>query len=652
MRGASKKLDFSTLGYYRVAAVSPPLALGEPGRNAETLLRFAQTAAKQSASLTVFPELSLVGYTIDDFLHNDELLRQTREALRSLVKKSENLEMVLVVGAPYSAPDGRLYNVAWVIAKGRLLGAVPKSFLPNYKEFYEARWFASGREVDLRVEDPELGKFRLASRQLFQIGEMRFGVELCEDFFAAHKPSLNHALAGASVVVNLSASNDLIAKASWREDKVRVHSGDLHLGYVYASSGPFESSKDAVFGGHLMIAENGVLLQQSRRFSFEGDMVMSDLDIAKLQHDRRVNVTLSSEPAPSGYGLPVPTLVKPQLSRLARTYSPTPFIPGDEASLAARAQEMIEILATGLARRMLAARAKHLVIGLSGGLDSTLALLISLEAVKKLGKNAKSVIGITMPGLGTTDHTLQSAEKLAKEAGILLEKRSIVKAVEQHFNDIDHDPRIENITFENAQARERTQILFDRANEDTINGIVVGTGDMSELWLGWATYNGDIMSSYGVNAGVPKTLVKHLVGWYARTVAEGKLQAVLETVLETPISPELRRPGKKGEIQQKTEEVIGPYLVHDFFLFHHLRNGAGPRKLFAIAELTFAEQFRAAELKRWLKIFFQRGYQNQFKRTALPGGPKVGSVSLSPRADLRLPDEMTPQWILEELESL
>jgi len=643
------KSDYGSLGYYRVAAVSPPLSLGDPLKNAETIFRFAQTAAKQQAKCVVFPELSLTGYTIEDFHHNDELLLQVRLALLHLKEKSKKLDAVLMVGAPFQPYDGRLYNTAFVIARGEILGAIPKIHLPNYKEFYEKRWFASGNYIDLNVEDEALGNFKLASRQLFQLGDMVFGLEICEDFFAAIKPSTYHSIAGANVIFNLSASNDLIQKAEWRRDKVRVHSGDHNLAYVYASSGPMESSKDTVFGGHLLVGENGTILQESRTFCFEGDMIFADIDVRKLLNDRRVNGTQAAQSRPPGYSAPRRIPLQNILPHLGRTFSQTPFVPDHPSEVGSRSKEIFEILSTGLARRLLSTRSDHMVIGLSGGLDSTLALLVCLEAKKKLKHAAPEILGITMPGFGTTKVTKSSAEALAKATGIRFESIPIHDAVEQHFRDIKHDSKVEDITFENSQARERTQILFDRANATDVKGMVVGTGDMSELWLGWCTYNGDQMSGYDVNASVPKTLVKHLVNWYATTAAEFHLREVLETILATPISPELTRPDKSGKIIQKTEDVVGPYLLHDFFLFHHLRNGFGPRKLLALATLTFRKDFEPKTIKKWLTVFFKRGYASQFKRTAIPGGPKVGSVSLSPRGDLRLPDEMMPQWIFDEL---
>lgn len=645
------KTDYSELGYYRVASVSPPLFLGEPIKNAEVILKFAQAAAKQGAGVVVFPELALTGYTVEDFLHNDELLLRVRGAINSLKEKSKKLETIMIVGAPFQDFDGRLYNCAFVIAQGQIWGAVPKIHLPNYKEFYEKRWFISGRHVETRVMDPHLGDFPLSAKQLFRFGEMIFAIEICEDFFAPIKPSNYHALAGASTIFNLSASNDLIGKSEWRREKVRVHSGDNNLAYVYASSGPLESTKDTVFGGHLMIAENGSMLQESRLFSLEGDMILADIDVKKLMHERRINGTLSNEDIPKDYHPILNIPLSTALTNLARTYSRTPFVPDHPSEIDLRAKEIFEIMSTGLARRLMATKSKHMVLGLSGGLDSTLALLVCLDTAKKLGRKPSSILTITMPGYGTTAQTRSSAEKLAEACGARFETISIEKAVEQHFKDIGHDPKNEDLVFENAQARERTQILFDRANAEEVKGLVVGTGDMSECWLGWSTYNGDHMSGYDVNASIPKTLVKHLVSWYAKQ-ADETVAKVLSAILDTPISPELKRPGKKGEIVQKTEEKVGPYLLHDFFLYHHLRNGFGPRKIFEIAALTFEKEFDHKTIAKWLGEFFQRGYRNQFKRTAIPGGPKVGTVSISPRADLRLPDEMLPEWILEEIESL
>lgn len=646
-----KGKSLSDLGFYRVAAVSSALRLGEPDLNAKAILENAKKLDKDDVAIAVFPELCLTGYTIDDFHHNDELLGQTRQALASLVSGSKQFDTVLIVGAPYQTPLGKIFNTAFVIGGGKLWGAVPKTHLPNYKEFYEKRWFSSGKNVDENIDDPVLGQFRIGTRQLFRLSDLVFGIEICEDFFAPDKPSVHHTLAGATAVFNLSASNELIAKADWRRDKVRVLSGDLGIAYVYTSAGPSESTKDMIFSGHLLIGENGAILSESRKFSFDADAITADIDVSRLRNERRINHSLSNSLEGEGYVCHV-LPGTPRLKALRREFRRTPFVPDHPSEVDLRAEEIFKMLATALARRLRATGSKHMVIGLSGGLDSTLAFLVCLEAAKILRMSSKQILAITMPGFGTTKETKTSARELAEHAGATFEEISIEKAVEQHFKDIGHDPKNENITFENAQARERTQILFDRANADDVKGIVIGTGDMSELWLGWATYNGDHMSGYNVNASVPKTLVRHLVGWYAHHHANDPVRETLDAVLERPISPELKRPDKAGKISQKTEDVVGPYLLHDFFLYHHLRNGFGPRKIFFLACHAFAKDFSAKEIKKWLEVFFKRGYQNQFKRTALPGGPKIGTVGISPRSDLRLPDEMLPSWIFDELKSL
>ncbi|HEX7898029.1 MAG TPA: NAD(+) synthase [Planctomycetota bacterium] len=631
-------MDFGTLGFYRVAAVRPPLVLGDPAANGRLTLDWARRAAERGACLAVFPELGLTGYTCEDLFRSDALLESARAALAALVRATAELPLTLVVGAPLPTPDGRLFNAALVLHRGRVRGAIPKTHLPNYGEFYERRWFASGRDVDVALDG-----FRLSARQIFEIGALRFGVEICEDLWAPEPPSGGHALAGAQVLLNLSASNELVAKAEYRRDLVRQQSARLNAAYVYVSCGPGESTKDLVFGGHALIAEDGNLLAEGKRLDVEGGMITADVDILRLQHERTRNMTFQESARPHAYAVERLSADIPPLPKLERTYAKTPFVPDHPATVHERAREILAIQAAGLARRLEASNSEKAVIGVSGGLDSTLALLVCVEAAKR---RKVEILGVSMPGPGTSDRTRQSAAALAKGLGILFQEIPIHAAVEQHLKDIGH--AAVDVVYENAQARERTQVLFNLANKH--KGIVVGTGDLSELALGWCTFNADHMANYGVNVSVPKTLVKHLVRWYADQHAETR--DVLLRILDTVISPELLPLKADGGIQQSTEDLIGPYALHDFFLFHHLRNGSAPAKVYALARLAFAGEYAPPVIKAWLKVFVQRFYKQQFKRTTLPPGPKVGSVSLSPRGDLRMPDEIDPAALIAEVDAL
>lgn len=641
------RVDYGTLGFYRVAAASPPVHLADPERNAAEIALWAARAAERGACVAAFPELALTGYTCEDLFHSEGLLARAREALRALAERTAQLPLAAAVGAPYRAPDGRLYNCAFVLCRGRVCGAVPKIHLPNYGEFYERRWFSSGAGVDAVVADPILGTFRLGTRQLFEMGRLVFALEVCEDLWAPLPPSGEHALAGAHLILGLNASTELVAKAEYRRELVRQQSARLNAAYVYVSAGPMESTKDVVYGGHTLVAENGVVLAEGPRFALEGGLLTADVDVERLAFERARNVTFGSSPTRSGYA--VERLgAPPPLERLERRYSRTPFVPDDPAGVGERAQEILAIQSTGLARRLLSAGAETAVVGISGGLDSTLALLVAVEALRRLRRPPAQALAVSMPGFGTTEATRTQAAELAARLGVTFREIPIARSVEQHFRDIGHDPSVRDVVYENAQARERTQILFDLAN--THRGIVVGTGDMSELALGWCTYNADHMASYAVNVSIPKTLVRHLVRWYAEHVADGPTRSVLERVLSTPISPELLPPTPDGRIAQATESLIGPYVLHDFFLFHHLRHGFRPRKLAALAELAFAGAYGPEEIRRWLKVFLERFYRQQFKRTCLPPGPKVGTVSLSPRGDLRMPDDVNPEALLGELD--
>ncbi|HLY12514.1 MAG TPA: NAD(+) synthase [Planctomycetota bacterium] len=640
-------MDFGEFGFVRVAAVHPRVRIADPAGNAAEILAAAGRAAAQGVAVALFPELALSGYTCEDLFQSRDVLAAVRKALGDLARDAAGLPLTLLVGAPFQAPDGRLYDCAFVLHGGRIRGAVPKIHLPNYGEFYERRWFASGAGVDLAISDERLGEFRLSARQLFDVGRLTFAIEICEDLWAPVPPSGDHALAGAQVIFNLSASNDWVAKAEYRRRLVEQQSGRLNAAYVYVSCGPTESTKDLVFGGHALIAENGAILADGGRFAFEGALVTADLDLERIDRDRSRNMTFGTSPSTRATYAVEKLGPLPKLPSLDRRYPRTPFVPDDPATVGERAREILTLQSTGLARRLMLGGCTVPVLGLSGGLDSTLAVLVAVEAVKKLGAAPEKVQAVSMPGPGTTERTRSAAAALAARLGVTFREIPIGPAVQQHFKDIGQDPALHDVVYENSQARERTQILFDLANK--LQGIVVGTGDMSELALGWCTYNGDHMASYGVNVSVPKTLVQHLVKWYADHVADPATGKVLEGILATPISPELLPPSAAGEIAQSTEAVVGPYVLHDFFLYHHLRWGAGPRKILALATLSFAGTHAPELIRRWLRVFFERFYRQQFKRTTLPPGPKVGSVSLSPRGDLRMPDEVDPEALLRDL---
>ncbi len=631
--------DLRRFGYLRVMAAAPWLCPGDPEGNVQALLEVLDRARAATASLLLLPELALTGFTCEDLFFSASLQQTTRAALARLVAATAKGGTTVVVGAPLAVADGRLFNAALVLAEGRICGAVPKSHLPNYGEFYDRRWFTDGDGVELDVHDSELGDFRLSARQLFRVGRARMALEICEDLWAPDPPGARHALAGADLILNPSASNELVAKADYRRDLVRMTSAQRICGYLYASAGPGESTKDLVFGGHLLAAENGIVLGEGERFSLCGSEVLVDFDLDHLRHERQRNSTFraSRRPEPyvsvaAGHGLP--------LSDSLREVASHPFVPDDEADFLARAQEILAIQTTGLARRMLSVGEPKLVIGLSGGLDSTLAFLVALDALAALERPAKDLIAVTMPGPATGERTLASARALAACAGVQLLEVPIHAAVAQHLADLDHDPKVHDVTFENAQARERTQLLFNLANKH--GGLVVGTGDLSELALGWCTFNGDHMASYNVNASVPKTLIGYLVRWYARHRADEAFAAVLNDVLATPISPELVPGRSEDEVAQHTETLVGPYELHDFFLYHYVRHGSTPTKIRWLAARAFQGRYDSATIDRWLTDFLRRFHGQQFKRSTLPPGPKVGSVSLSPRGDWRMPDESPP----------
>ena len=634
-------------GFVKIAAATPDLRVADCAYNASEIVKQAKQAAAKGAHLVVFPELCLTGYTCGDLFLQRTLLDGALAALDTVRRETAELNAAVVVGLPL-VQQGKLFNVAAVLCGGKIEGVVPKQFIPNYSEFYEARHFVSGAGVPFQTISL-LGQdtlFAGGEPLLFQCADMpefTLGVEICEDLWVANPPSTRLAQAGATVIVNLSASDEIIGKASYRRDLVRQQSARLLCAYLYADAGFGESTQDLVFAGHDLIAENGALLAESRLF--DRGVIYADIDVQRLTHERRRMNTFVTEQNPAVAALPV----HPGANDLTdRTFPRTPFVPASKALRDERCEEILSLQATGLATRLRHTHAKTAVVGLSGGLDSTLALIVLVHAFDMLGLDRKGILAVTMPCFGTTARTKGNAEKLADAYGVTLQTVDIKAAVDQHFSDIGQSKDDLSVTFENGQARMRTLVLMNLANKT--GGMVVGTGDLSELALGWATYNGDHMSMYGVNASIPKTLVRYLVAYEAdRTM--GELSDVLYDVLDTPVSPELLPP-KDGEISQKTEDLVGPYELHDFFLYYMLRFGYPPRKIYRIARKTFAGAYDDATIKKWLVTFIRRFFTQQFKRSCLPDGPKVGTVTLSPRGDWRMPSDACAALWLSEAESL
>ena len=634
-------------GFVKIAAATPDLRVADCAYNASEIVKLARQAAAKGAHLVVFPELCLTGYTCGDLFLQRTLLDGALAALDTVRRETAELNVAVVVGLPL-VHQGKLFNVAAVLCGGKIEGVVPKQFIPNYSEFYEARHFVSGAGVPFQTISL-LGQdtlFAGGEPLLFQCADMpefTLGVEICEDLWVANPPSTRLAQAGATVIVNLSASDEIIGKASYRRDLVRQQSARLLCAYLYADAGFGESTQDLVFAGHDLIAENGALLAESRLF--DRGVIYADIDVQRLTHERRRMNTFVTEQNPAVAALPV----HPGANDLTdRTFPRTPFVPVSKALRDERCEEILSLQATGLATRLRHTHAKTAVVGLSGGLDSTLALIVLVHAFDMLGLDRKGILAVTMPCFGTTARTKGNAEKLADAYGVTLQTVDIKAAVDQHFSDIGQSKDDLSVTFENGQARMRTLVLMNLANKT--GGMVVGTGDLSELALGWATYNGDHMSMYGVNASIPKTLVRYLVAYEAdRTM--GELSDVLYDVLDTPVSPELLPP-KDGEISQKTEDLVGPYELHDFFLYYMLRFGYPPRKIYRIARKTFAGVYDDATIKKWLVTFVRRFFTQQFKRSCLPDGPKVGTVTLSPRGDWRMPSDACAALWLSEAERL
>ena len=608
-------------------------------------------ASEKGVQIIAFPELSVTGYTCLDLFAQQTLLDGAEEALLQLVSNTADLDILTIVGVPLRT-ENRLINAAVVFQKGAIRGVVPKTYLPNYKEFQEQRWFTSATE--LRESTISIGKeeYPMGSHLLFRSGRLTAGIEICEDLWVPVPPSSLLAMEGANIIFNLSASNELIGKHAYLRSLICQQSARCMAGYVYASSGFGESSTDLVFAGNGIIAENGNLLTESPRFTMEEQLVISEIDIETLQNDRQVNTSFmyGTSGLPKEKAQVVDFQVRiPDGFSLTRPVDPHPFTPSGEA-LKERCEEIFHIQVAGLAKRLVHAHAQTAVVGISGGLDSTLALLVTVMTFDALKMPRGQIIGITMPGFGTTDRTYTNACDLIRSLGVTLKEIPIKEACLQHFRDIDHDPSVHDVTYENSQARERTQLLMDVANQK--NGLVIGTGDLSELALGWATYNGDHMSMYGVNGSIPKTLVKYLVEWVANHKVDDASRLTLLDIVDTPISPELIPADENGNIKQKTEDLVGPYELHDFFLYHFLRFGSHPSKIYFLAQKTFAGIYDNATVKKWLYTFFRRFFQQQFKRSCLPDGPKVGSVSLSPRGDWRMPSDAVSRLWLEEIERI
>ena len=637
-------------GFVKVAAAVPQVAVADCARNAERIVALAQQAARRGVELVAFPELAVTGYTSADLFLQPALLDAADEALGEIMRQTRKLPLALIVGLPLRHED-RLYNCAAVVAQGRLLGVVPKSYIPNYAEFYEARWFASGAGIEEERITAAGQEADFGTELTFAVNGAEFGIEICEDLWVASPPSSRLALNGAKLIFNLSASPEGVGKHAYLRELVAQQSARTHTAYVYCSAGFGESSTDLVFAGNGLIAENGTMLAQAARFSLDEQLTVADVDIERLEFERRRNTSfrMREEAGESTViEMELPDALK--ASALDRRVDPMPFVPADEAHRSERCEEIFQIQSHGLARRLAHTGCRCAVVGISGGLDSTLALLVTVRTFDKLGLDRRGILGITMPGFGTTDRTYRNALKLMEGLGVTVREIPIRDACLQHFRDIGLPESDRSAAYENAQARERTQILMDVANME--GGLVIGTGDLSELALGWATYNGDQMSMYGVNASVPKTLVRHLVRWAADTERDGATRATLLDIIDTPVSPELLPADREGNITQKTEDLVGPYELHDFFLYNFVRAGFRPAKIAFLAEQAFAGSYDRETIVKWLRVFFRRFFAQQFKRSAMPDGPKVGSVSLSPRGDWRMPSDASAALWLRELEEL
>lgn len=644
-------------GFIKVAAAIPSVKVADCSFNIQQIESLMASAEGQGVEILCLPELAITAYTCQDLFQQQLLLDEAEASLLKLMEFSRNLNVTALVGVPI-AYNSMLFNCAAVIQRGKVYGLVPKTYIPNYKEFYEKRWFTSAQVLANGVELRFCGQTVPMSKNLvFSTTHCTFGIEICEDLWAPVPPSNHLALAGADIIFNLSASNELIGKAQYLRNLVLGQSARLLAGYVYAGSGYGESTQDLVFSGRAFIAENGALLAQAERFAMREQLICSEIDVERLRAERRTNTTFANafdnELVQNYRNIELEPYASNVPFTLTRPVDAHPFVP-EGYELDERCEEIICIQSEALARRIEHTRAKTVVIGISGGLDSTLALLVAVHAFDRLERDRRGIVGITMPGFGTTDRTYTNATNLMKELGVTIREISIAPAVTQHFMDLGHDINVHDLTYENSQARERTQILMDAAGQ--MGGFVVGTGDLSELALGWATYNGDHMSMYGVNASIPKTLVKHLVSWAARNMADEASRTTLLDIVDTPISPELIPADENGNIKQVTEDLVGPYELHDFFLYYVLRFGFRPQKIYYLACRAFdgtgnGTAYTNEVILKWLRTFFRRFFTQQFKRSCLPDGPKVGSCSLSPRGDWRMPSDASSDAWLADLET-
>lgn len=639
-------------GFVKVAAAVPHVQVADCFYNIQQMEGLMRQASDKGVQIIAFPEMSVTAYTCLDLFAQQTLLKNAEQALLKLVSDTADLNILTIAGAPL-VTENRLINAAIAFQSGKILGVVPKTYIPNYKEFQEQRWFTSATE--LRNKTVSIGDrtYPLGSHLLFTAGQVKVGIEICEDLWVPVPPSSLLAMEGANILVNISASNELIGKHHYLRSLICQQSARCMAGYVYASAGFGESSTDLVFAGNGIIAENGTLLEESPRFTMQEQLVISEIDIENLQNDRQVNTSFmhGASTLLADETITIPFVLSENSGQpiLTRSVDPHPFTPSGDA-LKERCEEIFQIQVAGLAKRIVHTHSRTAVVGISGGLDSTLALLVTVMTFDALNIPRNQILGITMPGFGTTDRTYTNACDLIRSLGVTLKEISIKDACLQHFKDISHNPSVHDVTYENSQARERTQILMDVANQE--NGLVIGTGDLSELALGWATYNGDHMSMYGVNGSIPKTLVRYLVEWVAHNRVDEASRATLLDIVDTPISPELIPADENGNIKQKTEDLVGPYELHDFFLYHFLRFGSSPAKIYFLAQQAFGGSYDKETIRKWLHTFFRRFFQQQFKRSCLPDGPKVGSVSLSPRGDWRMPsDAMATLW-LKEIEGL
>lgn len=644
-------------GFIRTAAAVPKLKVADCIYNTDEILNIIEEAYKKDVKILAFPELSITSYTCADLFAQTTLIEYAEKSLERIAEFSKDKDMFITVGLPVCC-DNQTFNCIAAISKGKILGLIPKTCLPNYSEFYEERWFASSAdiisdEITICGQTVPIGADILFTAE--NIKNLTIGIEVCEDLWSPIPPSSYQSIFGATIIINGSASNELATKHEYRRNLVSQQSSRCICGYIYSSAGTGESTQDTVFSGHSMICENGNMLSESKRFLKEGSIIISDIDIELLANDRKKNTSfmtqLRKNEGPVFFRTVKFTLGENSIDNFYRTVKTAPFVPDNNIMLNERCEDIFNIQVTGLSKRITHTNSKALVVGISGGLDSTLALLVAVKACDYIGLDRKCVHGITMPGFGTTDRTYNNALNLMKSLGITLKEISIKDAAIQHFKDIGHDINIHDVTYENTQARERTQILMDYANKEY--GMVIGTGDLSELALGWATYNGDHMSMYGVNGGIPKTLVRVLVKWVAEneTLGEGAAE-ILFDVLDTPVSPELLPPDKDGNINQKTEEIVGPYELHDFFLYYVVRFGFTPAKILFLAEKAFNGKYTRETLIKWIKNFYRRFFAQQFKRSCLPDGPKVGTINLSPRGDWRMPSDAVGRIWLDEAEKL